>query len=478
MGSLILGSVAVPDLAYHPRMGASTPSSRCKQVITKRREHTWLLPIKCDADLRFGGSFAHGAARKRRLQRAPVEATPDDDDAAGGVLAILPRAARRDLVQLVHRLEDLLHGIARHAQQPLHAVDVRRRVAFLPQQLVQPQLELLHVNVTLHAQADRRHSLIVLVVVVAVAVPVGVIVLPRSGSSSGGGGRLHAPRAIVGLDAQDAGEVHLAPGCADDLRAGVHLQDVGAHGIRLLLAHQIHLVHHHHIRVSNLLLRLIHRAVGLLCLQLALDVVAVHHCHDGIKADARLKLRIRPQGSCHRAWVGQPRGFDEDVVKLVALAHERLQRLHKVVLHAAAEAAVAQLHPLLHHRLRAATLRLLHQRALDAHLLPKLVHDDGDAEAVLRREDVVDQRGLAGPQVARDQRDRHWRVHPLLTRCLGHCRGRLLLGPLLPACPCRGLLLLLLLPLRERHCHRHTLLVAAAASVRHVFGRHKALRLP
>jgi len=117
MGSLILGSVAVPDLAYHPRMGASTPSSRCKQVITKRREHTWLLPIKCDADLRFGGSFAHGAARKRRLQRAPVEATPDDDDAAGGVLAILPRAARRDLVQLVHRLGCAVKVAARRGRQ-------------------------------------------------------------------------------------------------------------------------------------------------------------------------------------------------------------------------------------------------------------------------------------------------------------------------------------------------------------------------
>lgn len=60
--------------------------------------------------------------------------------------------------------------------------------------------------------------------------------------------------------------------------------------------------------------------------------------------------------------------LDEDVVKLVAFAHEGLKGLHKVGLDAAAEASVAELHPLLHHGLGCCGFGLLHQRRLDADL--------------------------------------------------------------------------------------------------------------
>ena len=53
---------------------------------------------------------------------------------------------------------------------------------------------------------------------------------------------------------------------------------------------------------------------------------------------------------------GSACGLHQDVVEARAALHERLQRLHKVVLHAAAQAAVGQLHPLLQ-RQRAACLR-------------------------------------------------------------------------------------------------------------------------
>ncbi len=64
----------------------------------------------------------------------------------------------------------------------------------------------------------------------------------------------------------------------------------------------------------------------------------------------------RRRGKSVAFMTGGTCGLHEDVVKARTALHERLQRLHKVVLHAAAQAAVGQLHPLLQ-RQRAACLR-------------------------------------------------------------------------------------------------------------------------
>mmetsp|Transcript_16883 Transcript_16883/g.40250 ORF Transcript_16883/g.40250 Transcript_16883/m.40250 type:complete len:331 (+) Transcript_16883:344-1336(+) len=260
---------------------------------------------------------------------------------------------------------------------------------------------------------------------------------------------------VVGLDAEDLPEVDAAPAAqgrgrlgvpqeqtgkggrrvsyagapafrgwrrrprgAEDARSRVDRQYLLPQGEELPLAHQIHLVDHHDIRVSDLLLRLVHRSARAALLHLPADVVGVHHGHNRIEAHARLQLGVRPQSRRHRPRVREACGLDEDVVKLVPLAHQRLERLHEVVLDAAAEAAVAELDPLLHHRLRLPGLRLLHQRALDPDLGAELVHDDRDPVAVRCGEYVVDQRGLARSQVACDQGDRHRLMVMLLGRSL------------------------------------------------------------
>lgn len=64
---------------------------------------------------------------------------------------------------------------------------------------------------------------------------------------------------------------------------------------------------------------------------------AVNFCRAGLAA-------------CVRPWQ-RTCGLDDDALRLLLLAHEALQRLHKVVLDGAAQAAVVQLHPFTAHGL-------------------------------------------------------------------------------------------------------------------------------
>lgn len=108
-----------------------------------------------------------------------------------------------------------------------------------------------------------------------------------------------------------------------------------------------------------------------------------------------LQLFVCPERGSDRPWVREARRLDEDVVKHGLLQHEALERVDKVVLHTAAEAAVRELDPLVDALL--APGFVLQQRLLDATLVPDLVQDDRDAEAVVLRKDIVDERGLACP---------------------------------------------------------------------------------
>mmetsp|Transcript_16881 Transcript_16881/g.40240 ORF Transcript_16881/g.40240 Transcript_16881/m.40240 type:complete len:453 (+) Transcript_16881:358-1716(+) len=324
-----------------------------------------------------------------------------------------PRSSlrRRYRSESVHRtrgirgpphLEHVLPATPLHVEEALHPEDVPRRLILLPKDPIQPALEPLQVHMTGRPEADSADPAVVHVV----AAPLGAR------------GALDGLCPVVGLDAEDLPEVDAAPRGAEDARSRVDRQYLLPQGEELPLAHQIHLVDHYDIRVGDLLLRLVHRSARAALLHLPADVVGVHHGHNRIEAHARLQLGVRPQSRRHRPRVREACGLDEDVVKLVPLAHQRLERLHEVVLDAAAEAAVAELDPLLHHRLRLPGLRLLHQRALDPDLGAELVHDDRDPVAVRCGEYVVDQRGLARSQVACDQGDRHRLMVMLLGRSL------------------------------------------------------------
>jgi hypothetical protein len=91
------------------------------------------------------------------------------------------------------------------------------------------------------------------------------------------------------------------------------------------------------------------------------------------------------------------------VVELLAAVQQLLQHLDQVFAHIgdAADAAVGHLEDLL--------LRTQHQVGIDVDLA-ELVFDDRDAVAVPGAQDVVQQRGLAGAQEAREDGDRHGAV--------------------------------------------------------------------
>ena len=155
---------------------------------------------------------------------------------------------------------------------------------------------------------------------------------------------------------------------------------------------QVRLVEQHEVGERHLLGRLVE------LIDVLLEVLRVHHRHDGVERELVLQLVVEEEGLRHRARVGHAGGLDEDVVELVAALHELAQDADEIAAHRAADAAVVGLEELL--------FRADDQLVVDADFA-EFVLDDGNALAVLLAEDAVQERGFSGAKEAREYRDRH-----------------------------------------------------------------------
>ena len=110
-----------------------------------------------------------------------------------------------------------------------------------------------------------------------------------------------------------------------------------------------------------------------------------------------LHVLVDEEGLRHRRRIGEPGGLDDDGVELALALHQAVQDAHEVAAHGAADAAIVHLE---HFFVGADD-----QVVVDADLA-EFVDDDGVFLAVVFRQDAVEQRGLAGAEIARQHG--HW----------------------------------------------------------------------
>ncbi len=138
------------------------------------------------------------------------------------------------------------------------------------------------------------------------------------------------------------------------------------------------------------------------CAEFLLEMARVDQRHDGIEREVRLQVLLEEESLRHRSRVGQARGLYQDRVEAVTALAQLFQDPDQVPAHGAADAAVAGLEDLF--------VRANHQFVIDTDLA-EFVFDDGDALAMLLRQDAIHQRGLAGAEESGQHRYRHASRH-------------------------------------------------------------------
>ena len=159
---------------------------------------------------------------------------------------------------------------------------------------------------------------------------------------------------------------------------------------KLVGADQIGLVEQDHVGEADLLLRL--RAVG----QALGQVLGIGDGHHRVELGPGAHVVVHEEGLRHRHRVGEPRGLDQDAVEAARPLHQPLDHADQVAAHRAADAAVVHLEDLL--------VAFDDEVVVDADLA-ELVDDDGVFLAVVLGEDAVQERRLAGAEIAGEHRD-------------------------------------------------------------------------
>ena len=126
------------------------------------------------------------------------------------------------------------------------------------------------------------------------------------------------------------------------------------------------------------------------------EPLGVGHGDDRVEPRRLLHVLVDEEGLGHRAGIGQAGGLDDDGVEPALALHQALDDADQVAAHGAADAAVVHLE----HFLVGAD----DQVVVDADLA-ELVDDHGVALAVVLGEDAVEQRGLAGAEIAGEDGD-------------------------------------------------------------------------
>mmetsp|Transcript_7911 Transcript_7911/g.32110 ORF Transcript_7911/g.32110 Transcript_7911/m.32110 type:complete len:237 (+) Transcript_7911:616-1326(+) len=200
---------------------------------------------------------------------------------------------------------------------------------------------------------------------------------------------------VEALDAKDLVQVDDRVRGLDDVAELVDGVDLLAHFGLLVRGNEVCLVEQDAVSKGHLLLALVD-AVLLDFVEVQPDVLGVNHCEDRVDVQVGLDVLIGKKGLCNGRGVGETGGLNHDCVELLLLTHQAVEDADEVAAHRAADAAVVHLEDLL--------LRLDHERVVDADLA-ELVLNHGDPLAMVARQDVVDERGLARAKEARHNRD-------------------------------------------------------------------------
>ena len=168
-------------------------------------------------------------------------------------------------------------------------------------------------------------------------------------------------------------------------RIGIDAADARLDVAQLLGRHQVGLVDEDHVGEGDLVLGL-----GRV-LEPVLEPLGVGDRHHRVEPGLAADVLVHEEGLRHRRRVGQAGGLDDDAVELALAPHQPVDDAHEVAAHGAADAAVVHLE----HFLVGADDEVV----VDADLA-EFVDDDGELLPVRLGQDAVQQRGLAGAEIA------------------------------------------------------------------------------
>ena len=368
-----------------------------------------------------------GTSQELLLQPLTVllDVLPDEDEAAlarlGSPLPLLGRG-EAPAEEHVDALEDVLLIASLHGQHTLVSEEI---VAHLPDQHTNPLFQKVHVQFEpRHGPSHTGDRGVVHMVVRACLQELWV--------------HLQNPIQIEGVQHQQLLRIHSGELGANDGSRFVDAPDAGLQLLQRLLlffgfqgasssnrlstfhilallpfahlrpgnsAHQIALVQDDAICEGQLFHRLILCTLGLLLIQVLLNVCRVHHCDDAVQSVLRLDLLIHKEGLRHWRRICHAGGLDEHCIELLDLAVHALQGAHQIASHSATNAAVHDFDHLL-----LGTGLVCDELFIHSHL-PELILDDREAEAMTGvRQDLVQEGGLPGSQKSRQDRHRDTRL--------------------------------------------------------------------
>ena len=197
---------------------------------------------------------------------------------------------------------------------------------------------------------------------------------------------------IEGADAEHGLDRYIGIAGPVQARRAVHAPHAPLDALERRFTDEIGLVEQHHIGERELLGRFVH------LLEMLLDVACIDHRDDGVEHELALEIVIEEEGLRDRPGIGHTGGLDDDVVETVAALEQLTEDAQQVAAHRAADATVVGLEDLL--------FGADHELVIDTDLA-ELVLDDGDAFAVLLREDAVEEGRLSGPEESCQHRDRY-----------------------------------------------------------------------
>src|SRR5262245_4179216 len=384
-----------PAPALTGRVRSTTEGMSLRASVTASQK----APSRTLHALRERTRLSRRAARKSFPDLLLRQLAADEDDAAFAFLALLPRALVVAVEDHVHALEHEARGVVLERQDSLAAQDAR---PLLLHEVLHPGKELVGVERMIGLERYRMHLLIVIVlqatavtvmVMMAVTIAVLMIVIVVVIVAVL---RIMAVAQELGFDFQDAVEIegvapeHLRQRNAAalgsvQLGVGIDAADARLHLAELVGRHQVGLVDEDDVGESDLVL-------GLGCvLEPILQPFGVGHRHDGVELGLAADVLVHEERLRHRRGIGEPGGLDDDGVELAPPPHQPVDDAHQVATHGAADAAVVHLEHLL--------VGAHHEVVVDADL-SELVDDHGVLSAVLLGQDAVEQRRLAGAEIA------------------------------------------------------------------------------
>src|SRR5215510_3301858 len=324
----------------------------------------------------------------------------DEDDAAFALLARQPRALMVAVENHVHALEHEALVVVLERQDALAAQNAR---PLRLHEVLHPGEEFVRVERLIGLERDRLHLFVVIVLqaavvamrvavimVMAMVVAVTMVVIVMTAVAEEFRLDLHDAVEIEGVAPQHLRQGDLAALSLVQPGVGVDAADARLHLAERVGLDQVGLVEQDDVGERDLVLRL--RRV----LEAVLQPFGVgdrdHRVELGLTAD----IVVHEEGLRHRRGVREPGGFDDDGVELALPAHQPVDDAHEVAAHGAADAAVVHLE----HFFVGADDELV----VDADLA-EFVDDDGVLLSVRLRQDAVEQRGLAGAEIAGEHGD-------------------------------------------------------------------------